>query len=271
MDSFIGGGPLFDQGKLVLTNTPKFLSLGFPQKCRPEGWTGNGWTMVPGNCDLNIVAFFKEHPEYEYYWAIEYDVYYEGKWQFLFNRFKSSKADLLGTTIYKANETPDKILNPPLKSPDGNAFNLDNAIRGFFPICRMSKKGLQLIVDEYQKGWDGHQELLLGTILNMHGLSIEDIGGDGDFVRPENRNAFYFNSYKTCSLSPGNFVFRSFAAPLKKENTLWHPVKPEGSYAKHSPVVRKNMVADFINFTLKPLVAKTALHLWFALIWRKQT
>lgn len=256
----------------VLTNRDDFLSLGYPNKCNPEGWDGKGWEMVPGNCDLPLLIFHRAHPFYDDYWAIEYDVHYQGNWGFFFNRFAKSHADLIGTTIYEAGETPEKVLNPPMLGVDGKPYNAAKAIRGFYPICRVSQRAMKLLNEEYLKGWDGHQEMLLGTILNNNGMEIEDIGGNGPFVKPENRNVFYFNSLGTYSLSPGNFVFRpSFTKAEKKENTLWHPMKPEGDYFKHGMLKGETHWANFMTFRVKPFISKTIRTFWFALVWRKQT
>ena len=43
----------------------------------------------------------------------------------------------------------------------------------------------------YREGWGGHIEAAWASILDFHGLKLEDIGGDAEFVRPGNRHRFY--------------------------------------------------------------------------------
>jgi hypothetical protein len=52
-----------------------------------------------------------------------------------------------------------------------------------------------------------------------------DIGGDGEFVRPLNRNRFYRNTPSRGSLMPGTFVFRPVMDSPGNGQHAWHPVK----------------------------------------------
>jgi hypothetical protein len=252
---------------LNLFNTKDLLSLPFPEKCRPDGWQGKGWSL-PGNEDLNFLIFYDRYPGYDYYWGIEYDVHYQGNWRFFFERFAASTADLIGTTLYRASATPNKILHPLLRAPDGSAPNLANVARGLYPVFRLSKRAAQTITDEYKNGWSGHYELAWGAIARLHNLEIEDIGGNGEYVKPHNRNAFYFNCYGTYTLSPGTFVFRPpFAKVLPYENTLWHPVKPKNVYNWFPLIVKGHMAKNLLEW-LKPRIWHVVIRLWFLLCWR---
>src|SRR5207244_1923249 len=67
---------------LYLCNDATLLRLPYPEKCRPEGWSGKKWKSSD-NVDTIILSFYYDHPEYTYYWGIEYDVHFEGKWNVL--------------------------------------------------------------------------------------------------------------------------------------------------------------------------------------------
>jgi hypothetical protein len=255
---------------LFLSNTSSLLALGYPEKCKPEGWDGTGWTVVPTNVDLIAVSFQQHHPGYDYYWGVEYDVHYEGDWGFLFRRFATSDADLLGTTLYRAADTPHKPMPPPLVLADGVQPATDDVVRGFFPIYRLSNRLLCAIDQEYRGGCNGNSELTWGTIAKRHGLTIEDIGGNGSYVQPQNRDVFYFNTLWTISLSPGTFVFRPGLTRIpRRENTLWHPVKPTGTYFNWIPVWSQGWDLLDPREWIKPVLWKTIVELWFRYRWRR--
>jgi hypothetical protein len=255
---------------LFLCNTQSLVGLGYPVKCKPEGWTGKGWTSNPGNADLILISFYKAHPGYAHYWAVEYDVHYEGSWSFFFERFAASRADLIGTTICDGTKNPRKsTIPPPFHDAQGNMPGPRDIVQGFYPIARLSRAALDAIIAGYQAGWGGHYELTWGTIIKRAGLGIEDIGGHGEYVKPHNRNAFYFSQFSTYSHSPGTFVFRpSFAGALPYRNTLWHPVKPAGQYVNWHVLLLKGNPAKTLWEMTKPQIWKIVIRLWFLFCWR---
>lgn len=209
--------------RLFLCNTECLLSLKYSVKCNRAGWRGSGWTLNPGNADTIFLLFHRRHPQYEYVWGIEYDVHYEGSWSYFFEHFDRSTADLLGTTL----GATFKDVLPKVTRPSGIPLADKDVVRGFFPVFRLSRRALATLDRAYQSGWSGHFELVWATVLIKEGLEIEDFGGDGIYVKPDNMNRFYFNHPLRWSLSPGSFVFRPNVKVLSRPNTLWHPVKPD--------------------------------------------
>src|ERR1700687_74138 len=47
---------------------------------RSRGARVLGTKIVPGNEHLAVLDFYKAHPNFEYYWFIEYDVVFSGTW-----------------------------------------------------------------------------------------------------------------------------------------------------------------------------------------------
>jgi len=190
-----------------------------------------GDTLIPGNPHLAILDFFRAHPNYKYYWIIEYDVRFSGDWSLLFEAFSKSDADLLTCHVRTYNQEPDWPWWINVKIPDPTVTK-DQWVRAFLPIQRLSHRALVEIERCCKEGWYGHFEATLPTMLHHAGLKLEDIGGDGDFVRPGNINRFY-----TSVSTPigdlrwkGSFRFRpphSFWP--QRSNTLYHPVKPSPS------------------------------------------
>jgi hypothetical protein len=82
----------------------------------------------------------------------------------------------------------------------------------------------------YREGWGGHIEAAWASILDFHGLKLEDIGGDGEFVRPGNRHRFYLAAKPNAKcdlLAPGTFMAKPpLYRPGSTPNRLYHPVKP---------------------------------------------
>jgi hypothetical protein len=253
---------------LFLTSDERLVAMGYREKCRPEGYDGTGW-IHPGNADLVPILFTRAHPEYDQIWSIEYDVHFEGNWGVFFDHFAPSSAHLIATTLHNAADTADNVMDPPFLEPDGKSPDLAKCVRGFFPLYRVSREALGVIDREYGAGWGGHYEMVLGTLLSRAGMEIEDIGGNGPYVKPENRNRFYFASKHTYTKSPGTFVFRpAFHKVMKRPNTLWHPVKPPGNYTVWYTLRNKGGLAKNALEAAKPRIWWSVIWLWFAFIWR---
>jgi len=182
--------------------------------------------LWPGSSDLALMAYALDHPPYDFYWLIEYEVRFSGQWNSLFDAFAANQADLLTTTIRRRPDQPNWHWWSSLAAPDAE-LSQDEQIRCFLPVLRMSRKGIDLLLTAYGQGWRGHYECTVPTILSKHGLAIEDIGGDGEFVSPGNVNRFYTNTVGNAHMTPGTFVWRpSFEGPGGEPDKLWHPVKP---------------------------------------------
>ena len=46
-----------------------------------QGYTSWGCTIMDGNFHFVLLDFYRHHPEYDYYWLIEYDVRFNGNWR----------------------------------------------------------------------------------------------------------------------------------------------------------------------------------------------
>jgi hypothetical protein len=202
-------------------------ALGHPSRQGTVGWwmdTSPSHTKVmQAGIDRAVLAFRQLKPEYEYYWVVEYDVEFSGSWAVLFNAFSDNKSDLLCTNIYRHETNPTWDWWKSLVWPLGPKPEL---VRGFFPFARLSAKAIDALIEAGRNGVDGIYELVWPTVLSHEGFVIEDIGGDGPFVRPENINRWYTSTLANPELAPGSFVSRPIRPrPGLKRNTLWHPVK----------------------------------------------
>lgn len=220
--------------RYFLFSKENLTTLPFPGKSAPgklespheADWHHQRFNFDPGNVDLPIHYFFNQFPNYAHYWVIEYDVRFSGAWRDFFSTYETSDADLIGTTMTRRTATEDWFHWPSLDLLD-RKIEKRNQIRGFFPIYRLSSRALRQLDADYRSGVGGHFECLIPTLLHDAGMTIEDIGGSGEFVRPANVNRFYRNTPTAASLGPGTFVFRPvMEKPGVEPNMLWHPVRP---------------------------------------------
>jgi hypothetical protein len=188
--------------------------------------------LRPGNWDFAILEYFRAHPIHPYYWRVEYDVRFTGDWRHFFDTCSASQADLLGTTLLRRTDSPPWYWWSSLGRPDGP---LDEAstLRGFFPIARLSNRACALLDAQYSAGWYGHAECAMPTVIAHAGLTVEDIGGRGEFVPAGHEERFYRNTPADECLRPGTFVYRpAMPQPGARPNTLWHPVKDEEDHER---------------------------------------
>jgi hypothetical protein len=216
-----------DRTKELRFTLEDLIGLDYPGKKDLAMAGAEQRSMKLGNAELPVLLFFAMHSHYKHYWLVEYDVRFSGSWHHLFSCFDSSDADLLGTSLIRYADFPDwshwQSLVVPSMIP-----NDQDRLRGFFPLYRISNEALSCLHERYRQYCAGHMEVLVPTVLNRAGLRIEDIGGDGPFVKPANVNRFYTNRRLTNELSPGTFVYRPVHRAMGTEpNKLWHPVKEQ--------------------------------------------
>ncbi len=240
------------------------FELPYPEKCQAQDWD------MAGNLDAVFLAFQRRHPGHSHYWFIEYDVHWEGVWRVFFEHFRASEADVLGATMLPIDAVPHKEHNPPYPRqhvPEGMTWARAQVVKGFLPACRISHRALDALDGAYRAGLGGHYEVNVPTVPAQAGMVLEDFGGRGPFVRPENVDRFYFARGDNYSHSPGNFVFRPAQRVLPRRNTLWHPVKPGGVPAWHPLQIGGSPLKTALERT-KPLLWQLLIRLWFAARWR---
>lgn len=187
--------------------------------------------LVPGSNHFPLLKFFKENQCYDYYWLVEDDVRFSGDWKDFFDSFASSTSDFLSSVIETKAENPNWYWWTSLKV--GNeVIAEEKLLKSFNPIYRLSSQALVCIDAHLRIGWMGHYEVLLPTLLYNKGFLLEDFGGEGTFVRPENNAKFYDDT--SMRIAP--------VLPDDRKNYLFHPVKEEkvrldGSYKKNAVFV----------------------------------
>ena len=187
--------------------------------------------LVPGSNHFPLLKFYKENQGYDYYWFVEDDVRFSGEWKDFFGSFASCTSNFLASVIETKAENPTWYWWTSLKT--GNeVIAEEKLLKSFNPIYRLSSQALVCIDAHLRIGWMGHYEVLLPTLLYNKGFLLEDFGGEGTFVRPENNAKFYDDT--SMRIAP--------VLPDDRKNYLFHPVKEEkvrldGAYKKNAVFV----------------------------------
>lgn len=211
--------------------------------------------LVPGSNHFPLLKFFKENQGYDYYWLVEDDVRFSGEWKEFFGSFASCTSDFLSSVIETKAENPNWYWWTSLKT--GNAVIAEEKLlKSFNPIYRLARQALTCIDAHLRIGWMGHHEVLLPTLLYNKGFLLEDFGGEGSFVRLENKSKFYDDT--SMRIAP--------VLPDDRKNYLFHPVKEEkvrqdGAYKKNAVFVaagegslHRQLLKGNANFDLHLLI-----------------
>ena len=198
-------------------------------------------TIVPGSNHFPVLQFFKEHPEYAYYWNIEYDVLFSGDWNVLFEWFEDKDEDFVSTHIETISEKPQWEHWNDIELKEDDNIDRSKFIKSFNPIYRISNKALAFIDSFLLKGNRGHHELLLPTVLNHNGFSIKDMGGSGNYTYEEN-DLFYTSDGTNTWYSDSSMRFRPLyhTDEVVIPNKLYHPIKEtSGDYILGMDIIRE--------------------------------
>jgi hypothetical protein len=192
----------------------------------PGKSAGPDWDLWRGgHTDLIALHAFLAHPGYDHYWAVEYDVRFSGPWSRFLSAFEGDGADLLISSVLRRRDDPAWFNWPSLVAP----VTLDDhaTLRVFLPIFRASARMVAVIDEAYRAGWAGHCEAIWGTVALARGLSVVDLGGDGEFTPDRYRGRFYLNCPRQVHLAPGTLIFKPALYRMgRRADMLWHPVKP---------------------------------------------
>jgi hypothetical protein len=76
------------------------------------------------------------------------------------------------------------------------------------------------------RGWAGYNEMSWAMILDFAGIPIRDIGGNGPYVAPEDRDQHYIDRSPDDFRKLGSFgTLQIRLIPGRERDVLWHPIK----------------------------------------------
>jgi hypothetical protein len=212
--------PYFPQDiKTYIFNFDKLRELGYSPLYRNTIYT---------NVNYILQRFYKDYPQYERYWSIEYDVVFTGNWDLLISTLENYDADLISCHIekYSADNNGDWYWWKPLFLVDCN-IPIENCVKAFNPIYALSNRALNFLDDFLRKRNCAHFETLISTALYNNSFKLVDMGGIGSFTPPELRNKFYVQGV---GVNNGTMRFRPVfleeeVDALCVSDKLFHPLK----------------------------------------------
>lgn len=202
-------------------------TLGYPRKgaARP-------FRLIPGNCDLVPLLFRRRQPQYEQYWLVEDDVDYSGDLRTLFAGLADRPGDLLAAHLARgyAGWTYSSMLQAPgTEVPPASSWLV------FLTFFRAGAGALDLIDRYYRAGWNGHSENAWATILKHGGMTVVDIGGNGEFVAEEDRGRRYHGLANDGFDKHGSFGTTTIRLRAgRQKDMLWHPIKPPKAWLRQT-------------------------------------
>lgn len=134
--------------------------------------------VVPGNCDLKLIAGARARPNHEIYLRIEEDVWCTGD---LLRAFElmigiACTCDLAASYVMSHDEDPDWMWWPSLQAPDSTPLEKEaQGVRAFFPLMSVSQRFLRAYEQHLAAGWRGHYETLMPTLADIGGFVTTDL------------------------------------------------------------------------------------------------
>lgn len=172
-------------------------------------------TLLPGSNHFPVLKFFLNHPGYAYYWCIEDDVAFSGKWStFLDQVSPDLDYDFITSHIRRYIDLRKWAWWKTLTFNEMK-MNKEEMINSFNPIYRISNKALTYIDECLKGGYSGHHEVLLPTLLKKEGFKIADLASKDNHVTP----VLSFCTLSTMRWKP------VFLVPPNIKNKLYHPAK----------------------------------------------
>lgn len=188
--------------------THKLIYEALP--CPGEGLPAHGhWWNQHGSRNaiwfypyLRMLYFYKQHPDYEYYWFFDDDFQCSDAKMFL-DSFENSKDDFISYFCFKHRDVPLNV-QPNIPHNDDKMASVDwfkgrfpgpgdvlpdeigtQLFGSFFAATRWSKNALKAMLSAIEKGYHAYGEGSVPTLLHHAGLTLNTI------LRPDNTSAFF--------------------------------------------------------------------------------
>jgi hypothetical protein len=208
------------------------------------GYGTIGDTLIPGHAQFPLLRYFEQHPHFDWYWFVEDDVAYTGRWDEFFRAFEGDAADLLTCHLRPRSSEPRWYWWHTLQAP-AECTVVSEPLRALLVVARYSRRALETFSRYCRSGWQGHAEVLAPTVMKQAGLTIADIGGDGPFT-PRGRKGKYYSSYGNVAGSLkhiGSLRYRpARTSPGLRPRRLYHPVKIDQEVEQLRPGTRVEAV-----------------------------
>ena len=130
-----------------------------------------------GNIMLKYMDFWhqhRKHRHYDYYWFIEWDVFYDGNWRDLISKWDNIDADYVSRSSTCGNEYKDNWCHhDQWKTTTLKPFEKSELFVTFNPIMRLSDRAMSFLDHVYSEGNSGFYEVFLGSVLKREGFTLD--------------------------------------------------------------------------------------------------
>lgn len=229
------------QAHLAATDSVHCLQLFDPEAARSElglPWLATG--MIPGCAHYVWTAFSRGRP-HEHYWIVEGDVDYSGHWRELLEHIEPERAALVAPHVRTPEQDPRWMWWPSVRgpAPEIDAAQLRRiALKAFLPVCRVSAKALELVHAAQLRGWRGHAEALLPTLLNHFGERVVDLRAVADCHEGDLQDPYPQDLARQSTIRYRPEVTLSEFMRRGGKPRLFHPVKQDWHFDGRRVVVQ---------------------------------
>lgn len=134
-----------------------------------------GVQRIMSSTHFPLLLFKRTHPRYDYYWQVEGDVEYRGRWGDFFAAYEGTDAALLASHFHRYHDWPDWYWWASLTAPPEVHLQPEQMYKAFMPVMRLARTALDTVERKHQQGWIGHFEALIPTVLLDAGFRLEDL------------------------------------------------------------------------------------------------
>lgn len=185
--------------------------------------------VVPGSTHFPVLAWLREQPTVEACLVIEYDVEFSGNWRELLLELIACGPDFAALHFRSRREDPSWRWWTSLLPAPGEFtgfFARRRLRRSFNPVYWLSRRAIELVDAAHLRGWRGHYEVLLATLLHHSGCRLADLAELGGFC--SGREQDLRSGRPVAELSTMRWrpeVASSEFLERSTGRTLFHPVK----------------------------------------------
>lgn len=127
------------------------------------------------NPHFPLMAFARTRPQYDFFWQVEYDVEYRGRWGDFLGAYAATDAALLAAHFHRYADWPEWFWWPSLTVPAESGVKQDDLYKAFMPVMRLSRAAVASVERAHRQGWLGHFEAIVPTVLLREGHTLEDL------------------------------------------------------------------------------------------------
>ena len=213
----------------TIYNADSLGSLEYPH--RPT--KGNFSLTARGYVDLPVILFWLDNMKYRRFWVMEDDVEYTGDFGAFIKEIDETNSNI-GLACTHLRKLPDDWNYTYMFSSGTDVLPPTMLKRVcFLPFFCITGAALSAIHSAYMRGWTGYNEMSWAIILDFAGIPIRDIGGNGPYVAPEDRNLRYIDKSNEDFQKLGSFGTLNIRLfPGRERNILWHPIKKPRAFIK---------------------------------------